>query len=169
MPLSPLTSPFILYLAPFFLRCIVAAGVLWLRGSMQALYPSSGATEYGPGRPKDLHKTIWSLLKWNPFERTPPDKCVCVREKEIVCVCCHGFHTFGNHGSPTTAATVSERRKRSGGGGRIQRQPDSSLHLLQHQPGSLPAAPRPHVRNSHVHIWYRSLWLTSCPTNKFDF
>lgn len=61
----------------------------------------------------------------------------------------HGFHPVRDHGSPEAAVPGSEPwpegRPHGGGGGRVQHQPHAGLHLLQHQPGTIPAAARSHV------------------------
>lgn len=62
----------------------------------------------------------------------------------------HGLHAVRNHGGQAAADAGSSgqpaRDQDGGGGGRVQHQPHTGLHLLQHQPGPLPAATRPHVR-----------------------
>lgn len=64
---------------------------------------------------------------------------------------CHGLYPVGNHGSEAAAGSVSQpaRQQDGGGGGRVQHQPHSGLHLLQHQSGTLPAAARAHVSRSN--------------------
>lgn len=72
---------------------------------------------------------------------------------------CHGVHSVGDHGGSeaAAAATAAEGwRSAGGGGGWVQRQPHPGLHLLQHQPGPLPAAARPHVRLNALTFLLRS-------------
>lgn len=61
----------------------------------------------------------------------------------------NGFHTVRNHGGKAAAVpgpvTHSERQQGGCGGRRVQYQPHTGFHLLQHQPGPLPATACPHV------------------------
>lgn len=68
---------------------------------------------------------------------------------------CHGLHPVRDHGGKAAAAAVARpaRQQDGGGGGWVQHQPDAGLHLLQHQPGTLPAATRPHVSRWKLTDW----------------
>uniref|UniRef100_A0A8C2IZL2 Metallophosphoesterase domain containing 1 n=1 Tax=Cyprinus carpio TaxID=7962 RepID=A0A8C2IZL2_CYPCA len=118
MPLSPLTSPFILYLVPFFLRCIVVcvvnegkhAGSLSQHRSCTVGQPLNTVLD----RPKNLHKTV--SPQWRPFKQALPDKCACVREKAIVCVCVAMAFTL----SEIMAARRQQQQSQRGGRGVVE-------------------------------------------------
>lgn len=93
-------------------------------------------------------------------KKTPAAK-LSQRDSSLCCTTsrpqCHGLHSVRDHGgeAATVAGTVAcpAREQDCGGGGRVQHQPHTGLHLLQHQPGTLPATTCPHVSRQNQRCW----------------
>lgn len=132
---------------------------LWRRQKFEPISDNQEQEQPGPHkRSRPLkHPVLTSPKRTSPFKRLLVFRCCPTPTSRL-----HGVHPVRDHGSPEAAVpgsdTRPEGRPHGGGSGRVQHQPHAGLHLLQHQPGTIPAAARSHVslfrtcRGAEIHI-----------------